>query len=744
MEMRVALQTISTNSILALTGHDMDAHRILIQKAAQRLNLTEKQVQNVVALLDDGNTVPFITRYRKHQTQGLDEVQIRDIEATISELREIESELTRMLNSIQEQGKLTPELRAQFEAADSKKRLAELFAPFKSKRKTRADEAIARGLGPLADAIWSGRIGDQDIQKVAANCIGKHPDLTNTEVVLDGTKDILATRMAESVAARDAVRTVARQTGRVATKLVKGTEDENIFKDYAAFESPLKRLPPHRVLAIDRGEERKALRVNFSWDNERSQIQSAAAFQLGKHKAKIFLGEVLQDALKRLIHPAIERELRRELTDQAQTHAIEVFGKNLRSLLMQPPLQRQRVMAIDPGFRTGCKIAVIDEDGNVLGSDLIFVVGKEKNTQQEKLVQLIKTYEIDVIAIGNGTASRETEELVAETIQQHSLAAKYVVVNEAGASIYSASDVGRNEFPDLDATVRGTISIGRRLQDPLSELVKIEPQHIGVGMYQHDIAEKKLTESLDIVVESCVNQVGVDLNRSSVELLKYVSGLNRATAKKIVSWRNQNGSFKSREQLKDVPGIGDVTFTQAAGFLRITDGNEPLDSTWIHPEIYPQAKQLFNQLGAKGTQLNKGKLPPEVAGKLSEKDPNDIATRLQVDCFTAEDLIQSLLRPGRDPREEISGPLFRSGVLTFEDLKVGLRMQGAVTNVVDFGAFVDIGLKNDGLIHISKMSDTFVSSPFDHVNVGDVVTVWVDHLDTDRKRVGLSLLPVSA
>ena len=721
----------------------MDVQQKIIQKVAQTLNLTEQQVLNVVNMLDEGNTVPFITRYRKHQTQGLDEVQIRDIEAKVTELREIESELVRMLKAIEEQGKLTPELKAQFEAADSKKRLDELFAPFKSKRKTRADEAIARGLGPLADAIWNGRIGDVDISKVANNCIGKHPDLKDEDTVLSGTKDILAARMAESIPARDAVRTVAKQTGRVATKLVKGTEDEQVFKDYAAFETGLNRLPPHRVLAIDRGEERKALRVKFDWDAERSQIQSGAVFRLGTHRAKEFLTECLQDALKRLIQPAIERELRRDLTDQAQAHAIEVFGKNLRSLLMQPPLERKRVLAIDPGFRSGCKIVVVDEDGNILANDLIFVIGKEKLEEQKaKLAALVQTHQIDVIAIGNGTASRETEELVAETIQGHSLKAKYVIVNEAGASIYSASDVGREEFPDYDATVRGTISIGRRLQDPLSELVKIEPQHIGVGMYQHDIAEKRLRESLDVVVESCVNNVGVDLNRSSVELLKYVSGLNRTSAKNIVKWRNENGSFRSREQLKKVAGIGEVTFTQAAGFLRISDGDEPFDATWIHPESYPFAKSLLKEFGGDQSMLSKGKLSTELMTKLSATTPQEIATQLQVDHFTAEDLIQSLLRPGRDPRQEIGGPLFRSGVLKFEDLKVGLRMQGAVTNVVDFGAFVDIGLKNDGLVHISKMSDTFVSSPFDHVNVGDVVTVWVDNLDEERKRVGLGLLPI--
>lgn len=721
----------------------MEDQTKLVHRIAQALSLNNKQVANVVQLIDEGNTIPFITRYRKQATGGLDEVALRSIEQKLNEFREMETQLAKILKSLEEQGKLTPELKEELEQADSVKRLDELYAPFRSQRITRADEARERGLGPLADAIWQGKVGDDALDRVALNCVGKHPDLTDKEVVLAGTKDLLAAKMSESVAARDAVRKVIQRTGQLSTKLTKGKQDDQTFKDYAAFESSLQKLPPHRILAIDRGEKQKSLRIKMSWDEERSKIQAGAVFQLGRHAARHFLNECLDEALKRLISPAIVREIRRNLTERAQSHAIEVFGKNLRSLLMQPPLKRQRLLAIDPGYRTGCKVAVLDEDGVLIVHDLIYVTKKEALKQEgEKLAELIRTHQIDVIGIGNGTASRETEEFVSATLQEHALEAKYMVVNEAGASIYSASDVGREEFPDLDATVRGTISIGRRLQDPLSELVKIEPQHIGVGMYQHDVAEKRLQESLDVVVESCVNQVGVDLNRASAELLKYVSGLNRKAASNIVAWRTQNGRFRSREELKHVAGIGAATFTQAAGFLRIVDGDEPLDATWIHPESYQHARTVLKQFADSDDSINLSDNNSSWKKSLAAVEPDEVSKQLAIDTYTAQALIESLLKPGRDPRESLAGPVFRSGVMKFSDLNVGVRLQGTVTNVVDFGAFVDIGLKNDGLVHISKMANTFVSNPFDHVSVGDVVNAWVANLDEERQRVGLSLIPI--
>lgn len=715
------------------------------QRIAAELNADSKQVSAVIELLDDGNTVPFITRYRKHRTGGLDETQIRTIEIRVQELRATDNERSRMLQAIEEQGKLTPELRTQFEHADSKKRLDELFAPFRSKRRTRADEALERGLGPLADAVWTGRVPDTDLNRVAGNCVGKHPDLVDVAIVLSGTADILAARIAENVAIRDAIRQVARQTGWITTKLVKNSKDTETFQDYAQFESRIVKLPPHRTLAIDRGEAKKALRVKLNWDDARALAQSAAILKLGTHRTKEFLRTCLEDALKRLVNSAIEREIRRDLTERAHAHAVEVFSRNLRSLLMQPPLRKQRVLAIDPGYRSGCKIVVLDEDGRVQANDLVYVIGdKQQVNQAVKLADLVREHRVEVIAIGNGTASRETEQLVAQAISDHDLSCRYTIVNEAGASIYSASDVGREEFPEFDATVRGTISIGRRLQDPLSELVKIEPQHIGVGMYQHDLSESQLASSLGTVVESCVNNVGVDLNRASVELLKYVSGLKRSTARNIVAWRETHGRFTSREQLKQVEGIGEVTFTQAAGFLRIADGEQPLDATWIHPESYAKAQQLLVKFAIDPQSLRGSGIVGPLRKQLESTSPEQLSAELQLDCLTAEQLVESLLKPGRDPRDDVQGPLFRSSVLSFTDLKPGMQLHGVVTNVVDFGAFVDVGLKTDGLVHISKMSETFVASPFDVVNVGDVLTVWVDSLDEQRRRVGLSMIRTTA
>ena len=720
----------------------MDNDR-LIERVTDATGLKRFAVEAVVTLLDEGNTVPFITRYRKHQTGDLDETQIRSIQVRLEQLREIFAERKRMLTAISDQGKLTPELQSQFENADSKRRLTELFAPFRMSRKTKASVALERGLGPLADAIWSGKVGDADLHKVAQNCVGKHPDLTDVSTVKSGAFEIIASRIAESIALRDLVRDIARGSGVIATKLVtkvKNEEDRKTFQDYASFEGSIRRLPPHRVLAIDRGEAKKLLRVSLKWDDERAQRRAAGQLAIGTHRARDFLNECLTESLKRFINPAIEREVRRELTDQAHQHAIDVFGKNLRSLLMQPPLKRQRVLAIDPGFRTGCKVAALDENGKLLANDIIFVIGKDSESQQKKLADLIRAHRCEIIAIGNGTASRETEKLVATTLQESELDCKYTIVNEAGASIYSASEVGREEFPEFDATVRGTVSIGRRLQDPLSELVKIEPQHLGVGMYQHDLPETKLHHSLDVIVESCVNSVGIDLNRASAELLKYVSGFNRKIAHNVVARRNEKGPFRNREELKSVAGIGEATFTQSSGFLRVHDGDESLDSTWIHPESYEVARRLIASVGDGEESGTSG----DLSVHLKSLDLDDLSKRLHCDQFTLQSIVDSYLRPGRDPREDITGPLFRSGVLQFEDLAPGMKLQGVVSNVVDFGAFVDVGLKNDGLVHISKMSHEFVASPFDHTHIGEVVTVWVEELDTDRKRVSLSFLQSAA
>lgn len=709
-----------------------------LAKIASSLNLKKKQVKGTVELLDAENTVPFITRYRKEKTGGLDEEQIRSIQRMLNDLRELEDRRGKILATLTEQNKLTAELHAAINGADSLKRLDELYAPYRNKRKTRADEALEKGLGPLADAVWCGRLPDAAIEQVFLSIVGKHPALDSVETVRQGVVDILASRIAENLEVRDAVRSTARKTGVVTSRLNAEAKDAKTFQDYSGFEQAVSKVPPHRVLALDRGEDRKALRVSIDWDQDLAQSRIAALLALRAHAAREFLSECVAESLKRLVNPSIERELRRDLTQGAQEHAIRIFSRNLRQLLLQPPLLQTRVLAMDPGFRTGCKVVVLDEGGTPLTHDVLYLTkasAAEENSR--KFATLVKDYSIRVVAIGNATASRETQEFVSAAIQSCGLDCKYVIVNEAGASIYSAGEVGREEFPELDATVRGTISIGRRLQDPLSELVKLEPRHIGVGMYQHDVAEKHLQSTLDDVVESSVNTVGVDLNQSSAELLKYVSGLNRSTAKAIVRHRQENGPFRSRTELLQVTGIGDATFTQAAGFLRIREGIEPLDATWVHPESYDIARSMIASVGLDAECLRSGKIPSEVAEKIAALKFDG----LPIDPFTFQQIRESLLKPGRDPREELPPPMFRSGVLTLDDLSPGMELPGTVTNVVDFGAFVDVGLKNDGLIHISKLSKRFVSSPLDIVGVGQPVRVWVDTIDKERERVGLTMLP---
>ncbi len=712
----------------------------LLHQISRQLHLSVKQVSSAASLLDDGNTIPFITRYRKEATAGLDETQLREIQRLLSEGRAVVAEREKILKAITGQGKLTDELRQAIERADSLKRLDELYAPYRSKRKTRADEAREMGLDPLAKAVWIGRIKDADFPKVCAACLGKHPALTSVEIVQQGVIDLLAARIAETIEFRDLARKTATKTGVITGKLNAKSEEAATFQDYANFEQPVEKVPPHRILALNRGEDREALKVSVKWDQELAKVRIGAALNLGQHAARQVMESGIAEALKRLIAPAVEREIRRDLTEQAQKHALVNFSRNVRQLLLQPPLLGKIVLAIDPGFRTGCKLAVLSAQGTVLEHGVVSITDPKASEQAEtKLLTLIKKHDVEVLAIGNGTASREAQELVTNTISRHELTCRYVVVNEAGASIYSASEVGREEFPQFDATVRGTISIGRRLQDPLSELVKIEPQHIGVGMYQHDLPEKELVASLSEVVESCVNHVGVDLNNASTELLKYVSGLNRTTAKAIVSWRDQNGQFRSRQELLKVPGVGQKTFVQAAGFLRIREGDEPLDATWVHPESYPLARRLLKQAGVPLNALSQSTGEKTTALGMLQSDRGALATELQCDQYTFDQVLSALLKPGRDPREDLSPPLLRAGVLSLDDLQIGTELSGVVTNVVDFGAFVDVGLKNDGLVHISRMADHFISSPQEVVSVGQTVRVWVDSVDQARGRIGLSM-----
>jgi uncharacterized protein len=713
-----------------------------LARVANELRIRLDQVAQTVLLLDEGNTVPFITRYRKERTGNLNEEQIRAVQERVQSLRQLADRAADILRLIESQGKLTPELRAEIERAASLKRLEDLYLPFRPKRRSRATIAREKGLEPLADAIWNQSLSTSRLREAAAAYLRPDMELPDEDSVLAGAADILAERISDDADLRERCRSVARVTGRLTstgTKAADQTHPE--FRDYFDYGEPISKMPPHRILALNRGEEQKALRVSFEWDAVQAERAALDHLRLEQHPCREFLTNCAKDALDRFIRPALEREVRRDLTEKAERHAISVFSQNLRQLLLQPPLRDQRVLAIDPGFRTGCKLAALDEFGALLGIDIISIVGSadRKSEAKAKLAGFLREHRCNVIAIGNGTACRETEELVSELIATDCPESRYIVVNEAGASIYSTSSVAQQEFANLDATARGTISIGRRLQDPLSELVKIEPQHIGVGMYQHDLNAKQLKDALDDVVESCVNFVGVDLNTASLSLLMHVSGFNQLIARRVVEYREKHGRFLSRKQLLNVPGVGPATFTQAAGFLKL-DGDEPLDSTWIHPESYEVARLVLTQCQVSPDLLRPGADRTPLRDRLSSVEAPKLAESLTVGLPTLTDIIDALLRPGRDPRADLPPPIFRKGVLSLDDIEVGMELQGTVLNVVDFGAFVDVGLKDSALVHISQLATHFVRSPQDIVSIGDVVTVWVLSVDRDRKRIGLTMI----
>lgn len=711
---------------------------------AAELGFRPEQVNGVVALLDEGNTVPFITRYRKERTGNLDEEQIRQIEARVGTLRQVADRSAAILRLIGDQGKLTPELRRSIEAADSLKRLEDLYLPYRPKRRSRAQTARERGLEPLADAIWNGADDLANLDSAAVAYISEERELPTAADVLQGASDVIAEHVAEDADVREIARRTAWKTGRLQVKPGKVADKaEREYRDYLDYEEAASRIPPHRVLAVNRGEKADALRVRFTWDDD--QALSAVCRKLGTSGRKFgeFINQAAADALSRLVLPAMDREVRRELTERAEAHAVGVFAKNLKNLLLQPPLRKQRVLAIDPGFRTGCKLAALDEFGDRLESDVVYVTGSDEKqaASRAKIAEFVNRHGLNVVAIGNGTACRETEEMVARAIAEHELDARYLIVSEAGASVYSTSTVAREEFPEADATERGTISIGRRLQDPLSELVKIDPQSLGVGMYQHDVSEKSLRESLDRVVESCVNFVGVDVNTASASLLKHVSGLNQLVARRVVEWREKQGRFRTRRQLLDVPGVGDATFTQAAGFLKIADGDNPLDGTWIHPESYTPAERILKHFDLEPAALRDGGSgDAALQEKLRQADPAAMAREFDLGEPTCRDIVEALLKPGRDPRSDLPGPMFRRDVLKLEDLTPGMKLKGTVQNVVDFGAFVDVGLKDGALVHISKMADRYVQSPHDVTSVGDVIDVWVISIDEERRRIALTML----
>lgn len=714
------------------------------ERIAKELNLNRSQVESATTLLDEGNTIPFVTRYRKERTGHLDEEQLRLIEQRVTALRQLKERALTITRLIESQGKLTPELRREIENADSTKRLEDLYLPFRPKKRSRASMARDRGLEPLADRVWQGDPSLTNLEATAAGMIAPERELSTAADVLQGVADLIAERIGDDAELRSACRQLSWQTGKLTvTGSDANSEKAQPYRDYFNYQEAISRMPPHRILALNRGEKENILRVKFAWDDERAGSITEDLLRVDRRPHGPFIRQCAQDALSRLIHPSLDREVRRELTERAESHAVQVFAKNLRNLLLQPPLRGKRVLAIDPGFRTGCKVAVLDEIGNCLVTDVVYLTGsaEKRVATKQKLVELLQQHNTRLAVLGNGTACRESEELISEIISETLPDLQYTIVNEAGASIYSTSTVAREEFPNFDATIRGTISIGRRLQDPLSELVKIEPQHIGVGMYQHDLTPKLLKESLESVVESCVNYVGVDLNTASPALLSRVSGLNQLTARRVVEWRERNGRFQTRQQLKDVAGIGDATFTQAAGFLKITSGAEPLDQTWIHPESYPAAKQVLAKLRVAEDGLQPGAvLENTVRERLAELNVETLAAEIGVGVLTLQDILDALARPGRDPRADLQEHIFKQGILKLEDLAPGMEVRGTVLNVVDFGVFLDIGLKDSGLVHISQMSRNYVRSPHDVAAVGDVVTAWVLQIDTERRRVSLTMI----
>jgi uncharacterized protein len=719
-------------------------------QVAQRLGLAVAGVEATVQLLDSGNTVPFITRYRRDQTGGLDEDDIRRIAGAVGRARQLADRKQTVLRTIQGQGKLTPELEAAIVAAANAKQLEDLYLPFKPRKLSLAEIARQRRLEPLAREIVAAAPVAIDLDRRAADFIDESAQVGTVADVLLGVGHIIADEFSERADLRQQLREILHRSATLRSQRVESegkalSKDERHFRDYFDFTEQLERIPPHRVLAINRGERAKLLRVRIEGPTEELQAVAEALVVPADHPHATFLRGCVRDSLQRLVLPSLEREIRREMTDFCEEHAVAVFARNLRNLLLQPPVSGRRVLALDPGFKSGCKAVVIDECGTPLEHAVLQVVGKQEKREAaaRRIVELVTTHACPVIAIGNGAGGRETEALVAELVagELRALDVGYVIVNEAGASVYSTSPYGREELPTHDAAVRSAISIGRRLQDPLSELVKIAPASIGVGLYQHDVKARHLHTSLDAVVGSCVNYVGVDVNTASPALLGYVSGLNQATARNLYEWRTAHGRFTSREQFLEVPGFGEGAFVQAVGFLKIVGGSNPLDATWIHPESYTIAEQVLERLGGSIGEIAVLQQSGAIAERAATLDLDGLARELGVGRLLLADIVEQLARPGRDPRDDLPSPFFKKGVLKLEDLEVGMELMGSVLNVVDFGAFVDIGLHDSGLVHISQLSSRFVRDPHDVVSVGQIVRVWVIELDKTRRRVALTMIP---
>ncbi|PIH59627.1 Tex family protein [Paenibacillus sp. LK1] len=713
-----------------------ERHERIIKQVAKELSLSLKQVRTTSELLDEGNTIPFIARYRKEMTGELDENQLRLIEERIVYLRNLEDRKVEVIRIIEEQGKLTGELKQSITQAVKLQEVEDLYRPFRQKRKTRASVAKEKGLEPLAVWIW-GQPKQGNVLEEAARYINAELGVEDAEVALQGAKDILAENIADDAAIRAWIRRYTLDHGML-TSEAKDAEQESVYENYYDYRELAKKMPPHRILAINRGERENILKVGLDVQPEPAHRHMEGQIIKGASAVQDVLRDMIEDAYKRLIAPSIEREVRAELTEKGENQAISVFSANLRNLLLQPPIHGKRVLGVDPAYRTGCKLAVVDDTGKLLEVAVTYPTPphNKKREAAEVFHRMIKQYDIGLIVIGNGTGSRETEQFVAEIIQENGdESLVYLIVNEAGASVYSASKLAQEEFPDLDVAERSAASIARRVQDPLAELVKIDPKAIGVGQYQHDVSQKILEESLKAVVESAVNHVGVDVNTASPSLLSYVAGVNATIAKNIVKYREENGRFTNRRQLQKVPRLGAKTYEQCVGFMRIGEGENPLDRTPIHPESYKVVDQLFKELQVALDKLGS----KELSVLLSEQQPEQLAVKLDVGVPTLRDILDSLQRPGRDPREEMPLPIFRTDVLKIEDLVEGMELQGTVRNVIDFGAFVDIGIKSDGLVHISQLSNGYVKHPMDVVSVGDNVTVWVMNVDTKKGRVGLTM-----
>ncbi len=720
----------------------------IIKKIAAEFKVKTEQVENTVGLIDEGNTIPFIARYRKEVTGGLSDVILRDMDERLKYLRGLEERKEEVIRLIDEQGKLTPDLQEQIEKAEVLQRVEDLYKPFKQKKATRASKAREKGLEPLAMLIYAQLKTEGTPEEEAEAFVDPEKDVNTAEEALAGAMDIIAEMIADDPDMTEAVRNLTYQTGLISTEAV-DPEEKTVYDMYYGKTEAISKIPNHRVLAVNRGEKEKKLKVKVTADQE--SIHQIIAGEVIKNHKSIFteiLNDTITDAYKRLIAPSVEREMRNLLTERAEGEAIKIFAKNTESLLMVPPVKDKNVLSIDPGYRTGCKVAVLDGTGKLKAYTTIYPTQPKNDIKGTEAIlkKLVEKYEVDVIVIGNGTASRETEEVVADFIRKNGYAIQYTIVNEAGASVYSASKLAAEEYPDLDVTTRGAMSLGRRLQDPLAELVKIDPRSIGVGQYQHDMNQKLLAGALGNVVEDCVNRVGVDLNTASPSLLSYVAGINGAIAKNIVAYREENGRFTDRKQLMKVSKLGEKAFNQSAGFLRISGGSEPLDSTSVHPESYKAAKAMMEKLGIDSAAITGGgdksieeKIKKAYGEKTLTKCISAMASELCVGEMTLTDIIEEMKKPARDPREDAPPVIFRNDVKSFEDLKVDMELEGTVRNVVDFGAFVDIGVHQDGLVHISQMSDKYVKHPMDIVSVGDTVKVKIISIDHEKMKIGLTM-----